>query len=297
MSLSEQANPRAVAGDNQAQSAAERVTEYLQRDYASLLAEVEALLNEARGAPRDVDSDEDATRLGSIVKRLREASTRAEAYRETEKAPHRLSADAVDAFFFPIREKLARRNPRDRSQKPGAADILQARIDAYLERKLAEEQERRRLAEAEARRQAEAAAEVARKAEREAEEARLAAERARKPENVAARTDEAREAEERASAAKVEAAAAATAAQDAHVATLAKPAELARTRGDGVVLTQAREPFSAVIDRTKLDKEALWPFFTDAEIEKALRGWAKITGHNKQMPGAEIGHRLKGQTR
>jgi mono/diheme cytochrome c family protein len=46
-------------------------------------------------------------------------------------------------------------------------------------------------------------------------------------------------------------------------------------------------------DRAKLDKEALWPFFTDAEIEKALRAWAKTTGHRTQMEGAKIGFRAK----
>lgn len=290
-------NPRAVVGDNQAQTAATRVLEYLERDYSSLVAEIDKLLAEAREAPKEVETDEAATSLGLIVKKLRETDKRAESFRETEKAPHRLSAEAVDSFFFALREKLARRNPRDRSQKPGAADILQARIDAFLERKRIAEEERRRREAEEAARIAREAREKAEREAREAEEARAAAERARKPESVASRTAEAEQAEQAASASQVEATVAAERAQDAHVATLAKPAELSRTRGEGVLLTQAREPYAVVIDRSLLDKEALWPFFTDSEIEKALRGWARTTGHAKPMTGAEVGHRQKGVTR
>jgi hypothetical protein len=50
-------------------------------------------------------------------------------------------------------------------------------------------------------------------------------------------------------------------------------------------------------DRSKIDLELLRPYFTDAEIEKALRGWAKSTGHRIAMEGAEIGHRNKGSVR
>lgn len=290
-------NPRAVVGDNQAPDYAQRVTDQMARDYAALSESAHALLERARQTPRDLEADEDATALGLIVKELRDTFKRADAYRQAEKEPHLRSEQAVDAFFFGIMEKLARRNPRDRSQKPGAADILQGRIDDFLERKRIVEEQRRQEEAAAA---AKAAREAREKAEREAaeaEEKRLAAERARKPENVAARTAEAEAAEQAASTSSVEAAVAAEKAQDAHIATLAKPAEMARTRGDGVLLTQARESYTLVVDRALLDKEALWPFFTDAEIEKALRGWAKTHNHNKQMAGAEVGHRRKGVTR
>jgi hypothetical protein len=41
----------------------------------------------------------------------------------------------------------------------------------------------------------------------------------------------------------------------------------------------------------------LRPYFTDFELDKALRAWAKATGHKVPMPGAEIGFRNKGVTR
>lgn len=290
-------NSRAVIGDNQAPAYAQRVTEMLERDYGALNESVAAVLDRARNCPKEVTSDEEATAIGLVVKEIREADKRAEAFRVSEKEPHRLSAEAVDSFFFSIREKLARRNPRDRSQRPGAADVLQARIDAYLERKRVAEEQRR---QEEARRLAAQAAQKAaeERAAREAEEAaRLAAARARKPENVAARTAEANQAAQAHSEAALESKVAQTQAVGAHIATLAKPAELSRTRGDGVLLTEARQPFAVMTDRAKLDKEALWPFFTDDEVEKALRQWAKTTGHNRPMDGAEIGHRAKGVTR
>jgi dTMP kinase len=295
--MSELLNPNAVIGSNQAPDYAREITDQMARDYAELVEQIDSLLEEARGLPPQVGTEEEATTTGLVVKQIRDAYKRANAYRESEKQPFLRRSEAIDAFFFGQMERCARRNPRDRSQKPGAADVLQARIDDFLERKRAEEEARRRREAEEAARIAREAQERAAREAREAEEARLAAERARKPENVAARTSEAQKAEEAAAAAEIEAAVAQERAQDTRIATLAAPAEMARTRGDGVLLTQAREPYAVVTDRSKLDKEALWPFFTDAEVEKAVRGWARTTGFTKQMAGAEIGHRRKGVTR
>lgn len=290
-------NDRAVIGDNQAPAYAERITEQMERDYKALTEGIAALLDKARNQPHEVTTDAEATAMGLVVKELRETDRRAEAYRVAEKEPHKAAADAVDAFFFSWREKIGRRNPRDRSQKPGAADILQARVDSYLERKRIEEEDRRRREAEEAARKAREAQEKADREAREAEQARLAAERARKPEQIAAKEAVADHREEAAAASAVDAQVAAEEAQAAHIATLATPAEMARTRGDGVLLTQARQPYAIMLDRAKLDKEKLWPFFTDAEVEKALRGWARVTGHNQQMEGAEIGFQRKGVTR
>ena len=91
-------------------------------------------------------------------------------------------------------------------------------------------------------------------------------------------------------------------AEEARLASLAKPSDIARVRGNdqsgaGVTLTVAKEPYAILTDRNKIDLDLLRPYFTDAEIEKALRGWAKATGHRVTMEGAEIGHRNKGVTR
>jgi hypothetical protein len=293
-------NQRAVIGDNQAESYAARVTDTLEREYAERFAEVDAILDEARDLPREVTTDETATAIGLVIKRIRELDKRLEGYREVEKAPHRLSAEAVDALFFRHRERLAKRNPRDRSQKPGAADVLQDRINAFLERKAIEEENRRRAEADKLRKEQIERDRIARETARKAEEDRLAAERARKPENVVAKTAIAEASEQAAQQASVEAELAASEAQEAHISTLAKPAELSRTRGDGVLLTQAREGYVQLIDRSLLNGHvlaAILPYFTDAELEKAARGFAKATSHAKQLPGFEIGFRRKGVTR
>lgn len=290
-------NPRAVVGSNQAPDYAQRVTDQMAADYAALTLSVTDLLAKAREAATEVTTDEEAIALGIIVKDLRDAYNRADAYRTSEKEPFLRSEQAVDAFFFQWMEKCRRRNPRDRSQKPGAADILQARIDDFLERKRIAEEERRRLAAAEAARVAAAAAAEQAARDKAAEEARLAADRARKPEIVAEKEAIATAAEQFASAATVEASVAQEKAQEAHIATLAKPAEMVRTRGEGVLLTQAKENYAFMVDRSKLDIGKLAPYFTDAEIEKALRGWAKATNFNQPMDGAEIGRKNKGVTR
>ena len=290
-------NPRAVVGDNQAPDYAREVTDAMARDYAALTTSIIELLTEARMAPDRVESDEAAISLGVLVKGLRDAFARADAYRTSEKEPYLRRAQAVDAFFFGQMEKCRRRNPRDRAEKAGAADILQARIDDFLERKRIAEEARRKAEAAEQARIAQEAQEKAAREAREAEEARLAADRARKPEMIEQKGVAAAEAEKRATESQAEAAIAASQAQDAHIATLAKPAEMARTRGDGVLLTLAKEDYAIVVDRTKLDAAKLFPFFTDKEIEKALRGWAKTTNHNQPMDGAEIGKKNKGVTK
>lgn len=291
-------NPRAVVGDNQAPDYAQTVTEQMARDYAALTLSISAMLDIAREQPTEVTNDEEALTLGALVKRMADADRRAEAFRVAEAEPHLRGKNAVDQFFFSWRDKLGRRNKNDRSAKPGAIDILQARISAYLERKrIEEEAKRRREAEEQARIAREKAAEEARAAEA-AEVARQAAERARAPAKVEEKAAIAELAEERAAIASAEATIAAQQAQEAHIATLAKPAEMARTRGDdGVLLTLAKESYAIMVDRSKLDMAKLAPFLTDAEVEKALRGWAKNTGYAVPMDGAEIGRKNKGVTR
>ena len=83
-------------------------------------------------------------------------------------------------------------------------------------------------------------------------------------------------------------------AQQAHIDTLAKPADIVRTRvEEGPTVTMQREAFAIVVDAALLDVAKLWPFVALAEKEKALRAWAKNTGYGTQMPGAEVGYRPK----
>ncbi len=288
-------NPRAVIGDNKSPDYAARVTDALAADYAASAEAVAKLLDEARTAPTTVETDEQMGVLARLVKSFRDTTSRLEAFRVAEKEPHFRAGQAVDGWFFALIDKCAR---RDRKNKPGAADILQARIDDYQQRKLAAEQERRRLEAEKTAREAREKAAAEEKAQQEAEAARLAAERARKPETAAAKEAAAAQAEQAASAAKVESAAAETKAEDAYVDTLARPADIVRTRVDeGPLVTMQRVGYAEIEDESKLDKDKLWPFIALDAKEKALRAWAKTTGHGQQMAGAKVGHRNKSAVR
>ena len=289
-----QPNPREVIGGNQPDFALEEVSR-LQVDYHAAATLASELLEEARALPPEIEDDETKGRYSSLIKRIRDHTKLLDSYHGAEKAPHLRRGQGVDQFFFGIWDKLAR---RDRKAKAGALDVLTARLTDYDTRKLREEQERRRkIAEEEARIAADKAAE-ARRLEAEAEAARLAAERARKPETAAAKAAVAEQAEAAVPAARVEAEVTAGKAEAAHIETLAKPADIMRTRGeDGTLSTMATEPYAEVEDRDLLDKARLWPFLSDDAIEKALRAWARTTGYKVPMPGAKVGRKPKSVVR
>lgn len=298
--MNDATNPREAIGGNKPplarmivaeENLAATVQAFLDDEYAQVPTTVSALLDEARELPKVIADDAEMGIFARLIKRLRDEAAKIEAFRVKEKEPYYRGAQAVDAFFMALKEKCVR---KDSKAKPGAADVLQARLDAYNQRKLQEEQERRRAealrlaAEAEARRQEEE--EARQKAERD----RLAADRARAPLAVEVKTGIAEDSEQAASVAKVDATLAALAAEGAHVATLAKPADMVRTRVDqGPTVTMATEAYAAIEDEALLDRDALWPFIALEAKEKALRAWAKTTGHNVKMAGAAIGRRPK----
>ncbi len=301
MPFNEPVNSRAVPGSNQAPDYAKQVTERLSEDYVGLTNSLAELKAEAEAFPRGVNSDEEALARGAVIKKGRDLDARIEGVRVLEKEPFLRSGNAVDSFFGAMADLLFK--PKNqRAAKPGVLDVLQADINDYQDRKIAAERAR---IEAERRAAAEAArkaAEEAAKAAAEAAERAAAVERARKAENIAARQREAETQQQAADAAKAEAQRTAELAEEARLATFVKPADIARIRGNdasgaGVTLTVAKNPYAILTDRAKVNMELLRPYFTDAEIEKALRGWAKATGHRIAMEGAEIGIGNKGVAR
>jgi len=302
MPITEPLTTRSVPGSNESPDYAKDVTTRIASEYVGLTNTLDELLSEAREMPKEVTSDADALMLGALIKRLRDLDSRCESVRELEKEPYLRGGNAVDAFFNGMRDRIGRRNRNDRKAAAGATDILQARINAYQDQKLAEERARREAEERAQREIARKAQEEAARIAREAAEKLAAAERARKEENRQAHAAEAARLEEAASIARTKAEQEQEKAEDARIATLAKPADMTRVRGNdqsgaGVTLTTKQEPYAIMTDRYKLDMSKLLPFFTDAEIEKALRGWAKTTGHREKMDGAEIGFRNAGVTR
>lgn len=278
-------NPRAVVGDNTAVNYGERIAEQMKRDYAELVTGVGAALEAARGLPVEISTDEDLAPFASLIKRMRDTVARIEAFRVAEKEPHLRAEQAVDSFFFSLTEKLSRRK---RDGRAGAADILQARVDAYQQRKLAEERERLRKAAEDAAREEHERRVAEAKALQAAEEARKAAERARKPENVEQRTEVAQEKAGIAASARLDTFEAATAAENAAVAAARKSADIARVRLPDAMVTMRQVPHVEVIDRDLVDKSKLWPFLKDDHIALALRAWAKTTNHKQKMDGALI---------
>lgn len=295
-------NPRAIPGANQAPDYAQQETERLSAEYLGLTNALAELKTEAEAFPRGVNDDAEALARGAVIKKLRDLDARVEGVRVLEKEPHLRRGNAIDSFFNVMRDIIVNRTPRVRGAKPGLIDVLQGDINDYQERKIAAERARLEAERREQERKAREAAEAAAKAQREAAEKAAAAERARKAENIAARQAEAQAQQEASERAAAEARRLAEQAEEARLATLAKGADIARVRGNdasgaGVTLTVAKNPYAILTDRTKVNMELLRPYFTDAEIEKALRGWAKATGHRITMDGAEIGIGNKGVTR
>lgn len=279
------------------------VTAFLNEEYgkhegivAELLAEATALMRDpVTGELKRINDNDTKDKVKSLIKRMRDEAKALEAFHEKEKTPYLRGGQAVDQRFFGWIDKLAR---RAKTNRPGAADILNDELTDYDTRVLEAERERRRqIAAEEARKAQEAQAEADRLA-REAEQRRLEAERARKPEIVEQKQEVAKTIAVAAGEARVEAAIVAGKAEAAHIDTLAKPADIMRQRGaDGTLSTMKTEPFAVVEDESQLDKERLWPFIPLAAKEQAFRAWAKNTGYTQQMDGGRCGKKPKSEVR
>jgi hypothetical protein len=289
-------NPRAAIGSNtpDAIDYAKEETERLQRDYADLAATAEQLEAEESEITA-IKIPEEKETVVNLIKRIRDVKVRALGLHELEKQPHLRRGQGTDNFFFGIVDRLLK---RDKKNRDGAGDRLGKILTDYDTRILAEEQERRRL-EAEAAERVAAArrAEEARLAA-EAEVARLAAERARKPETAAVKEQAAQQAEQAAGAATVEAKVAEAAAEEAHVATLSRPADIMRTRTSaGTLSTMQQETYAEIENPSMLRSDKLWAFVPFEAKQKALNAWARSTDWREPMPGARVGRRPKSQVR
>lgn len=286
-------------------------TGYLATAYAKHIAAGEELLEEARKLPREIPDDDVKGKFTSLIKRIRDHAKALTAFHSKEKQPYLRGGQAVDQFFFGTIDKLSR---RDRKANPGAADVLNNRLTEYDNKVLEAERLRRQ-------REAEEAARIAREAQekadreaaeeaarvRAAEEAKLAAERARNPdrkEEKAAVADAAQaaaaEQAPKTDAAAVDASAALAKAQEAHLATTARPADIMRTRGqDGTLSTMAQEKYAEITDYAELDKAmaALWPHIPAQAKQQAVNAYARATDYRQSLPGCDIGRRNKSQVR
>ena len=294
--MSEANNPRAAIGSNtpDAVDYAKEESERLQRDYAEL-ANTVFDLKEKGEAITEINDADDKSVVVDLIKNQRDAVKRAIGLHELEKTPHYRRGQGVDNFFFGLVDLLLK---RDKKNRDGEGDRLNKLLTEYDVRMLAEENERRRKAAEEAARIEAARMEAQRKAEAAAEEARLKAERARTAATTAAKEATAREAEEAASAARIEAAVATAKAEEAHVATLARPSDIMRTRTDtGTLSTMQQETYAEIENAALLDPAKLWAYIKFDAKQSALTQWAKSTDFREPMTGAKIGRRPKSQVR
>ncbi len=257
-------------GDNIDAPYGTSITERLEQDYGELLGKAKILLDEAKEMPSVVESAIDVAVVADLIKMMRDAAARAEHHRVAEKEPYLRDGDAVHTFFT----KRAI-EPLDRERKN-----LQARLDAYKQRQLAEERQRRAAEAAEARRQQQ-------EAQKAREEAEAAARRARSIETQTARQIEA-------ATARVEDDMATAKAEEKTLATMATAGSMVRERFEGErpgQVTMRKVPVVFIEDASKLDLEALRPYLKEEHLLSALRQWAKATNYASEMPGATVGMR------
>lgn len=316
-------NPRAVMGGNNAPDYAKMEQERLANEYVGYTNTLADLvkLAETRDVeiPDDESADAEALENGAVIKRFRDLDKRIEETRVVEGEPHLRRKNACDAFFKGLRNIIQPEDKRERMTKPGWVDRLQARINAHQDRKEAKERARLEAENRERQRIAREAESEAQRLRDEAEKLRVAeeekrkeAERARKPENVETKMEEANQLgafagakESSATVATIAAEQAKEAAQDSRIATLARPADIVRTRGvtqdgAGVTLTKAKEKFSILTERDAMDDAAyirLGPFLTDEAIQTAGNKFARATNYRESLAGFEIGERSKNVTR
>lgn len=272
----------------------------LKIDFAHIEKDVTAALALANKTPSLIEDDEDIAVCREAVKALMKEHKRAEAIRVETKNPYLDAERVVDSFFAALKKQLA-------DVQAG----IEARAKHYLDKKAADERARReaeaaaaRAAERKRQEEAAAAATAAAEERRRAEEAEAAAAaevESEKRAEAEAEAAEARAAAEK-SAANARAArqreidAAATTARTQSAAE-EKPADLARTRvGDGMATLQ--QGFDFRIDAyATIDLDALRPYFSEADIEKAIRRYVGIHKGDKPLRGVTIFPTTKAQMR
>ena len=269
-----------VPGDN-VPDFAKTETDRLALDYDPLATSVAQLLAQAKAEiPAEVADDEGLAIVNRFVVKLRDMRGSVVAQHKPEKEPHLRRGEAVDQFFFGMRDRLLK-----------AEKVTAARGDAYNQKRLADERRRREEERLRVEREAREAQRKLDEQARIAREAEEKARRARNAENIAAHQKVADEAKANVAGLKEEAVNASAQAQDAAAAALAKPAELTRHRTeDGLLSTMREKPHVEIVDVMKLCDSArlLWPFFKEEEILRALKKYAATTNHKRPVEGAII---------
>lgn len=218
----------------------------LSKDYAELRNSVSGTLEKLRALPKTIDDQTTLDAYAVVIRDGRDLNKRLEAYHDAEKQPYLRSGQGVDQFFFGEIEKLARRKKHDPA---GGLDIADARVDDYMQRRLAAERAERERVAAEERAKAQAEQDRLAAAQRARDEAAAKAARARNEENIAAHLAEAARQEEIARASRLETERLDQAAEDARIDAKAPAADMTRTRLDsGAMATMGTMPVVEIND-------------------------------------------------
>ena len=252
-------------GDNLPPVDADPIRDRLVEKYAELEERKNKLLAGAARVPPIEDADT-AQRVTDFIKQLQGFDKQAEALRVAEKEPFLMGSRAVDGFF------KGHTGPVKQAHKD-----VSANLQSYLRRV---EEEARQVAEEKARVERERERQEREAAERQAREA---------SDEVALQL--AVEAEARAK----------QAAADAVVAdreARAKPAEFSRTRGDLGGVSSLKQFWDfRIVTREHIDLEALRPYISPEDIEKAIRRYVATNKGDVPLPGVEIFQNTKVATR
>ncbi|ABS14267.1 hypothetical protein I6H96_02740 [Brucella anthropi] len=221
-------------------------------DHETLTERVADLLTLARETiPAEITTDDENSKIGDVVKGIRKLLTEIANAKDTEKRPHLDANKIIEDFFKTLTERLTK-----------GRDVIEARGKKFLDKKAADERQRR-----------EDAAQAAREeAERKLQEAQVAEDQG-KDVHAEIKLEQATQADRRA--------------QIIEKAVDESAADMARTRlaGGGVSTLRTTWNFT-VEDHANVDLNALRSFFSNSDIEKAIRGFVRSGG--RQLRGVKI---------
>lgn len=248
-------NDSPTTGHNMPPADADPIRDRLDEDYISLATRQEELLAGLERAPDTVEDKETCSKMIDFVKQLKLTAKQADGYREDEKKPYLEGGRTVDAYFKTKAAPLLE-----------AAKKLEGRITIW-QRKVAEEERKRRLEEERL------AREEQERLEREAQEAADAA-------TTEEGLDDAIAAEEVAEQAKTET-------ESAEKASNAASTDMSRARTDsGTTASLSTFWNFRSLDMANIDLEALRPHINQDTIEKAIK--AAIRAGARDIKGVDI---------
>lgn len=284
--------PASLAPSNELPDYAAEVTARLAKDYAELLESVAAVLARLRALPL-VENEEHLAQYATVLTEGRDLRKRLIAYHDAEKAPFLRGGQGCDNFFFGAIGRLGRRGKADPA---GGLDVAEARVDDFMQMRLAAERAAREAVAAEELRKANEIRKREEDARRAADEAAAKAARARNAETIAAHQAEAQRQAAIAETNRRASVLAEQQAEDARIDTKATAADMTRTRlSTGALATMKQVGFVQILDRSLLNMERLLPHLDEKALLQALDRWAKVGGYKIPMAGAIVEMRDKGK--